>query len=90
MASEINHTLDNHQPHHPIASLSKVLILSDMQPFVDFTPYPGCRLIIANTMKFEALPGSVKALVQKAFDLMETPDKQMNNALLQELVVVEK
>ena len=92
MAGEINCTQDNHQLNYPITSLSKILIRSGMQAFIDFTPYPGCRLVIANTMKFEALPVSVKALVQKAFDLMETPDKQMeqmNDALLQEMVVAQ-
>ena len=90
MAFEINCSEDNHQPNHPITELAKILILSGMEPFTDFTPYPGCRLVIANTQKFEGLPASVKAVVQKAFDLMETPDKQMeqmNNALLSELIV---
>lgn len=67
MASEVNSKVDFHQPHHPMTELAKILILSGLQPFIDFTPYPGCRLVIANTKKFEGLPASVKAVVQKAF-----------------------
>ena len=54
------------------------------------TPYPGCRLVIANVKKFESLPENVKAVVMEVFELIETPDKQMqqmNDAILQELVV---
>ncbi len=90
MASEVNSRVDNHQPNHPITELALILILSGMQPFIDFTPYPGCRLVITNTVKFSALPPSVKAVVHNAFNLLEQDDlqiEQMNNALLQELVI---
>ncbi len=40
-AGEINCSEDNHKPHHPITDLAKILIESGMQPFIDFTPYPG-------------------------------------------------
>jgi len=89
-AGEINCCEDNYKPHHPITNLAKILMKSGMQPFVDFTPYPGCRLVIANTAKLESLPEDVKAVVMEVFDLIETPDKQMqqmNDAILQELVV---
>jgi hypothetical protein len=39
-AVEINHVLDN-EKHGPIEKLSQILIKSQMQPFVDFVPYPG-------------------------------------------------
>ncbi|MDF5729745.1 MAG: hypothetical protein PUP92_17485 [Rhizonema sp. PD38] len=90
MASEINCSEDNHQQNYPITELAKILVLSGMEPFIDFTPYPGSRIVIVNTVKFEALPQSVKAVVQKAFDLLERNDlqiEQMNNALLQEFVI---
>ena len=57
----------------------------------DFSPYPGCRLIIINTQKFAALPLQVQKLVEEAFDVMESTDEQaiqINNALLEELVVM--
>jgi len=59
-AGEINHSEDNEVPRHPITDLAKIFIEAGagMQPFIDFTPYPGCRLVIANTAKFESLPVS--------------------------------
>ena len=92
MASEINRTEDNQKPHHPIAELSKTLITSGMEPFTDFMPYPGCRIVILNSEKFESLPESVQAVVQQAFDIKESTGKEaqrINDALLQELVVQE-
>ena len=90
-ASEINRSEDNNKPHHPIKLLSKLLIKHGMQPFTDFAPYPGCRLIIINTEKFTALPKQVQKLVKEAFDVMESTGEQtqqINNALLEELVVM--
>ena len=92
MASEINRSEDNQKPHHPIAELSKTLITSRMEPFTDFMPYPGCRIVILNSEKFESLPESVQAVVQQAFDIKESTGKEaqrINDALLQELVVQE-
>lgn len=92
MASEINRTEDNQKPHHPIAELSKTLITSGMEPFTDFMPYPGCRIVILNSEKFQSLPESVQAMVQQAFDIKESTGKEaqrINDALLQELVVQE-
>ncbi|MEH2207148.1 MAG: hypothetical protein V7K53_24270 [Nostoc sp.] len=92
MASEINGSEDNQKPHHPIAELSKTLIKSGMEPFTDFMPYPGCRIVILNSEKFESLPESVQAVVQQAFDIKESTGKEaqrINDALLQELVVQE-
>ncbi|MFB2772261.1 hypothetical protein ACE1AT_23680 [Pelatocladus sp. BLCC-F211] len=89
MASAINRSEDNQKPH-PITLLSKLLIKHQMQPFSDFMPYPGCRLVILNTEKFEALPHSLQAVVQSYFDVMENSPEQMrrvNDALLEELVV---
>lgn len=91
-ASEINHSEDN-KLNHPITELSKILIQSNMQPFVDFIPYPGSRLVIANTDKFESLPREVKDLMQDLFSVIETSGeeaKEINDALLQELVVNEE
>ncbi|MHC5830647.1 MAG: hypothetical protein ACYT04_85555, partial [Nostoc sp.] len=92
MASEINRTQDNQKPHHPIAELSKTLITSGMEPFSDFMPYPGCRLVILNSEKFESLPESIQAIVQQAFDIRESSSEEahrINNALLQELTVTQ-
>ena len=92
MASEINRTQDNQKPHHPIAELSKTLITSGMEPFIDFMPYPGCRLVILNSEKFESLPESIQAIVQQAFDIRESSSEEahrINNALLQELTVTQ-
>ncbi|GEM_PF-705122 len=86
----INYSEDNHRPFHPISFLASILLKAGMELFVDFTPYPGCRLVIANTAKFESLPQEVKDVVQEVFNLIATPDEQMqqmNDALLQELVV---
>jgi len=90
LAGEINYSEDNHRPFHPISFLASILLKGGIELFVDFTPYPGCRLVIANTAKFESLPQEVKGLVQEVFNLIATPDEQMqqmNHALLQELVV---
>ena len=90
LAGEINYSEDNHRPFHPISFLASILLKAGMELFVDFTPYPGCRLVIANTAKFESLPQEVKDVVQEVFNLIATPDEQMqqmNDALLQELVV---
>lgn len=92
MASEINCTQDNQKPYHPIAELSKTLITSGMEPFTDFMPYPGCRIVILNSEKFESLPESVQASVQQAFDIKESTGKEaqrINDGLLQELMVLE-
>ena len=89
-AGEVNCTSDNDKPHHPITLLSKLLIQYGMYPFIDFAPYPGCRLMIANTEKFETLPEKVQTLVQGTFDVIERTGeeaKQINDALLEELVV---
>ncbi|MFS0518518.1 hypothetical protein ACEYW6_28015 [Nostoc sp. UIC 10607] len=90
MASEINRSEDNQKSHHPIAELSKTLIKSGMEPFTDFMPYPGCRIVILNSEKFESLPQEVQAVVQQVFDIRESSPEEahrVNNALLQELVV---
>ncbi|MBE8991807.1 hypothetical protein [Nostoc sp. LEGE 12450] len=90
MASEINRSEDNQKPHHPIAELSKTLITSGMEPFTDFMPYPGCRIVILNSEKFEALPPRVQAAVKEAFDVVETSEEEAqrrNEALLRELKV---
>lgn len=64
-----------------------------MEPFSDFMPYPGCRIVILNADKFEALPAEIRNTVQQAFDVMENSNEhlqQVNDALLQELVVTVK
>ncbi|MDB9372316.1 hypothetical protein [Nodularia sphaerocarpa] len=89
-ASEINSSSDNDKPYHPMTLLSKVLIKSGMQPFVDFMPYIGCRISILNKDKFEALPASIQALVKDIFTVTETSGEEaqrINEALLQELEV---
>ena len=88
-AGAINRSEDNEKPHS-IALLSKLLIRNEMEAFVDFSPYPGCRLVIINTDKFGALPPKVKAVMQEAFDVNEASGEevqQINDALLEELTV---
>jgi hypothetical protein len=90
-ASEINCSEDNDK-YHPIKLLSKLLIKSGMIPFADFSPYPGCRIVILNADKFGLLPERVKKLLQDSFDLTETTGEdaqRINNALLSELIVLE-
>ena len=90
-AGEINRTEDNQKPRHSIAELSKLLITLGMEPFGDFAPYPGCRIVILNTDKFESLPEEVQAIVQQAFNVTEQSGEEaqrINDALLQELTVV--
>ncbi|MEH2376190.1 hypothetical protein [Nostoc sp.] len=89
-ASEINSSSDNDKPYHPIMLLSKLLMKSGMQPFVDFMPYVGCRISILNNEKFEALPPKVQAAVKEGFDVTETSGEEaqkINEALLRELSV---
>ena len=88
-AGAINRSEDNDKPHS-ITLVSKLLIKHGMKAFTDFAPYPGRRLMILNTEKFETLPKKVQALVQEAFDVIERTGeeaKQINDALLEELVV---
>lgn len=83
MASEINHSEDNYKPLHPIMELSRILIEAGMQPFTDFMPYVGCRLIIDNMDKFEALPKSILAALQQYYRVVENSGEQfqqINNA----------
>lgn len=91
-SSEINCTQDNDKLRHPIILLSKLLIKSGMEPFTDFMPYPGCRIMIINFKKFESLPPKVQAIVKESFDISENNPKeaeQINNALLEELMVTQ-
>ena len=72
--------------------ITTYLPLPGMEPFTDFMPYPGCRIVILNSEKFESLPESVQAVVQQAFDIKESTGEEaqrINDALLQELVVQE-
>jgi len=90
MSSEINCTEDNHKESHPITELSYLLISIGMEPFNDFTPYLGCRLIINNIEKFYALPVEIKNKVYDLFNLKEISNQgvqEMNNALIQEWIV---
>ncbi|PHJ69107.1 hypothetical protein VF14_02920 [Nostoc linckia z18] len=91
IASEINRTEDNQKPYHPIAGLSKTLIALGMKPFADFLPYPGCRILVLNSKKFQELPEKIRDMVQQAFEVVErSPEEahQINNALMQELNVL--
>lgn len=88
-AGAVNRSEDNEKPHL-IILLSKMLIKNGMEAFADFSPYPGCRLVIINTDKFAALPQKVKLLMQEAFDVNESSGEEVlriNNAILEELVV---
>ncbi|MUH00615.1 hypothetical protein F7734_53450 [Scytonema sp. UIC 10036] len=90
LASEINDVLDNDKPHKPITLLSKLLIKSGMLLFEDFMPYTGCRISILNQEKFESLPPTVRAAIEKSFEVMESSSEEiqrMSEALLQEMEV---
>lgn len=90
LCSEINYTQDNYKAKHSIAELSKLLIQAGMQAFVDFMPYPTCRIIIMDVDKFESLPLEIQYQVAATFKLQEVSGEeadQINTALLQELTV---
>jgi hypothetical protein len=87
LASEINCTQDNNNPY-PIGELSGFLISLGFKLFKDFTPYPGCRLVIANTEKFQSLPQETQDTINQFFQIQEKSSEesqQINNAILQEL-----
>ena len=89
-AGAVNRSEDNEKPHL-IILLSKMLIKNGMEAFADFAPYPGRRLVILNTQKFEALPSKVQLLMQEAFDVNQASSEEVlriNNAILEELVVM--
>jgi hypothetical protein len=91
MASEISRCEDSDRSHLPITALSRTLITLGFQPFQDFSPYPGQRIIILSPEKFEALPKCARAEVEAAFDLLEQSGEQVqqvNEAIRQELNVV--
>ena len=88
-AGAINRSEDNDKPHFTVL-LSKLLIKHGMEAFADFAPYPGRRLVIINTDKFETLPDKVQILVRDSFDVNAMSGeevKRVNDALLEELVV---
>ncbi|KAF3884082.1 hypothetical protein AB0758_33035 [Tolypothrix bouteillei VB521301_2] len=90
LASEINDVSDNDKSHKPISLLSKLLLKSGMVLFEDFMPYTGCRISIINQEKFESLPPTVRAAVEKSFEVMETSSEEvqkMSEALLREMEV---
>ena len=88
MASEINRSEDCDRAHLPLIALSAKLITLDVQPFVDFVPYPGRRIIILDVERFAALPAPIQAEIKAAFALLERSGEQVqqvNEALRQEL-----
>jgi hypothetical protein len=90
MTSEINRSEDNNRAYLPITELSITLTGAGMQPFRDFVPYPGQRIIILYPEKVEALPEIVKELLVTAFDLIEQSEEELmkvNEAIRQELGV---
>ena len=90
LASEINYTEDNNKPH-PIGELSGFLISLGFKLFEDFTPYPGCRLVIANTEKFQSLPQEIQDKINQFFEIQSKSGKEaqeINNAILQELQIL--
>ncbi|MBD2295143.1 hypothetical protein H6G06_17055 [Anabaena sphaerica FACHB-251] len=87
LASEINYTEDNNKPH-PIGELSGFLISLGFELFEDFTPYPGRRLVIANTEKFQSLPQEIQDKVNQFFIVKPTPSEEsqeINDAILEKL-----
>lgn len=91
MASEINRSDDN-EGELPITKLARKLIEAGMQPFEDFAPYPGRRLVIINDEKAKTLPDDLQTELRASFDLRETSGEefnQINEAIRQELIVAE-
>jgi hypothetical protein len=91
MAGEINRREDNHREHLPLTYLSKQLTECGFQPFLDFVPYPGRRIVILNIAKFEGLSPELQAELAAKFDLVQRSGEelqQVNEALIQELIVV--
>lgn len=89
MASEINRSEDNDRSL-PVTGLAKKLIQAGMQPFEDFAPYPGRRLVIINDEKVKTLPEALQTELRASFDLTETSGEefdQINEAIRQELIV---
>jgi hypothetical protein len=75
---------------HPIGELSGFLISLGFKLFTDFTPYPGCRLVIANTEKFQSLPQETQDKINQFFEIQEKSSEEsqrINQAMLEELVV---
>jgi hypothetical protein len=90
LASEINYTEDNNKPH-PIGELSGFLISLGFKLFEDFSPYPGRRLLIANTEKFQSLPQETQDKINQFFEIHSKSSEeaqQINNAILQELQIL--
>jgi hypothetical protein len=90
MAGEINRREDNQREHLPLTNLSKQLTECGFQPFLDFVPYPGQRIVILNIEKFERLSPELQAELDAKFDLFEKSGEelqQVNEALIQELII---
>jgi hypothetical protein len=90
LASEINCTQDNNKPH-PIGELSGFLISMGFKLFEDFTPYPGCRLVIANTEKFQSLHQETQDKINQFFEIQSKSSEeaqQINNAIIQKLETI--
>ncbi len=91
MCDEINTREDGNQPL-PVTQLAKKLIEAGMEPFEDFVPYPGRRLVIINDEKAETLPEELRTELREMFDLRKASGEelyQMNEAIAQELMVTE-
>ena len=92
LCDEINICEDGNQ-HLPITQLAKKLIEAGMQPFEDFVPYPGRRLVIVNDEKAKSLPEALQTELETGFDLMKTSSEelqQINEAIREELSVTER
>jgi hypothetical protein len=91
MTGEINRREDNQREHLPLTNLSKQLAECGFQPFLDFVPYPGQRLVILSVEKVAALPPELQIELEAKFNLMEKSGEelqQVNEALIQELIVM--
>jgi hypothetical protein len=90
MAGEINRREDNQRDHLPLTHLSKQLAECGLQPFIDFVPYPGQRLVILSVEKVAALPPELRVELEEKFDLLEKSGEelqQVNEALIEEFIV---
>jgi hypothetical protein len=89
LASEVNHAEDSDR-YLAIGQLCSTLILLGFEPFADFMPYPGQRIVILETEKFEALPQSIQAKLNHLFEIQQKAGEEfekINEAIRQELIV---
>lgn len=64
MASEINTQTDNHRQDLLITTISQLLVKAGWQPFTDFVPLPGNRLLVCDQNLVKFLPPKIRAVLE--------------------------